>query len=522
MKNFFLGISLVLILCFAGFAVSEVVHAQQTPDDSIYTGFYSVKIKDSIALEEGQLLVAKFGAKIVNTLPLSRVIVVDIDKDVVPILEQHAHVDWVEKQALVSLTEVLPHPAVSFSVVAQTGSPGELVDIFIIDSGAGKGITYSSVGAVEDTDTSDKVGHGIDVARTIINSPDLPAGTRIHSIKAGVGNETTASRDNIAEGVRQAIAGVAEIINISYAGKGEPSKSYVEAINAAQEAGVIVVVSAGNDAGLKGQNDLTRHPYVISVGVLGDDGKPASYTDGLTTEDKADVFTPGSIVSVDGSKKNGTSFSGPRFVAAVAKVIQEPIDSRFDTNGDGKWNRNEVLKRTDQGIKNGEFATFRDSDDFVAPGGRTGTAVGVTTPPPTPTPSTPVVPIDGGTPTPSPIKTPTPSPINSPVVAQALVQCGNAGQPECNLCHLAQLAERVINFIVKVSFVIAALLFATAGAFYFTAGADPGRVSSARKILTDTVIGIVIILTAWLVVNVLLTTLTGEGVNPFTEVLCDK
>lgn len=521
MKNFFLGISLVLLLCFVGFALGGVVYAQQSGNEPTYTGFYSVKIKDSIALEEGQLVVARFGGKVVDVLPLSRVIVVDIDKDTIPILKQHTHVDWVEKQALVSLTEVLPHPAISFSVVAQTGSPGEPVDIFIIDSGAGKGITYSSVGAVEDTDTSDRTGHGIDVARTIINSPDLPAGTRIHSIKAGVGNETTASRDNIAEGVRQAIAGGAEIINISYRGTGEPSKSYVEAINAAQEAGVIVVVSAGNDAGANGQNDLTRHPYVISVGALGDDGKPASYTDGLTTEDKADVFTPGTIVSADSTKAQGTSFAAPRVAAAIAKVMQEPIDSRFDTDGDGKWDKDEIRKRIDQGIKDGEFATFRDSDDFVAGGDRTGTAVGVATPSPTPTPSTPVVPIDGGTPTPSPIKAPIPSPIgNTPAKAQALVQCGNAGQPECDLCQLAKLAERVINFIVQISFVISALLFAVAGFFYFTAGGDSGKVTTARKILTDTVVGILIILTAWLVVNVLLTTLVGEGLNPFTSILC--
>jgi len=110
----------------------------------------------------------------------------------------------------------------------------------------------------------------------------------------------------------------------------------------------------------------------------------------------------------------------------------------------------------------------------------------------------------------------------SPDVASAqaggLVPCNG---PECNLCDLAQLAENVINFFVKISFVISALLFAYAGFLFFTAGADPGKVSSARKIFTDTIVGIIIILTAWLVVNVILTVLTGQGVNPFTSVLCE-
>ncbi|NQV93088.1 hypothetical protein HQ403_01155 [Candidatus Kaiserbacteria bacterium] len=112
---------------------------------------------------------------------------------------------------------------------------------------------------------------------------------------------------------------------------------------------------------------------------------------------------------------------------------------------------------------------------------------------------------------------------NASYAAEPLVQCGGTGQLECSLCELAKLAERVINFIVQVSFVIAALLFAIAGAFYFTAGGDPGRVSSAHKILKDTVIGIIIILTAWLVVNVILAALTKEGgLNPFTSVLCQN
>ena len=93
---------------------------------------------------------------------------------------------------------------------------------------------------------------------------------------------------------------------------------------------------------------------------------------------------------------------------------------------------------------------------------------------------------------------------------------------ECNTCDLAKLAENLINFMVQISFVISALLFAYAGFLFFTAGADSGKVSNARKIFTNTIIGIVIILTAWLVVNVIISVMTGQGLNPFTEVLCAR
>ncbi len=107
----------------------------------------------------------------------------------------------------------------------------------------------------------------------------------------------------------------------------------------------------------------------------------------------------------------------------------------------------------------------------------------------------------------------------SPEISYAqggLVPCDG---PECNMCHLALLAENVINFIIKVSFAVVALLFAYAGFLYFTGGSDPGRISNAKSIFTNAFIGIIIILTGWLVVNVLLTTLTGDGVGKITDVL---
>lgn len=101
-----------------------------------------------------------------------------------------------------------------------------------------------------------------------------------------------------------------------------------------------------------------------------------------------------------------------------------------------------------------------------------------------------------------------------------IVPCGGPGQPSCNICHLTKLAENVIEFIVKMAFVIAALLFAAAGFLFFTAGANEGNVTKARSIFTNVLVGIIIILTAWLVIDILLQTLTGQGVNPFTRILC--
>ncbi|MBI2617927.1 hypothetical protein HYW58_00495, partial [Candidatus Kaiserbacteria bacterium] len=83
--------------------------------------------------------------------------------------------------------------------------------------------------------------------------------------------------------------------------------------------------------------------------------------------------------------------------------------------------------------------------------------------------------------------------------AGGLVPCNG---PECNICHLTQLAQRFIEFIVRITFIAAALLFAYAGFLFFTGGTSPERITNARKIFTNTFVGIIIVLTSWLVVDV--------------------
>ncbi|MCW9054675.1 MAG: pilin [Candidatus Pacebacteria bacterium] len=108
------------------------------------------------------------------------------------------------------------------------------------------------------------------------------------------------------------------------------------------------------------------------------------------------------------------------------------------------------------------------------------------------------------------------------VQAAGLVPCGGPGEPECNLCYAMQLIQNVIEFAVRITFILAALLFAYAGFLFFTGGSDPGQISKAKKVFTNTFIGIVIVLTSWLVVDILLKTLAGQGLTPFTDILCGQ
>jgi len=105
--------------------------------------------------------------------------------------------------------------------------------------------------------------------------------------------------------------------------------------------------------------------------------------------------------------------------------------------------------------------------------------------------------------------------------SSGLVQCGNPGQPACTLCSFLELVKNLINFIMGLAFAFVGL-FITWGAFVtMTAGGSEERVKEGRKILTTAIIGLVIMLSAWLILGTVIQILTGSPSKlPWTEIKC--
>jgi hypothetical protein len=71
------------------------------------------------------------------------------------------------------------------------------------------------------------------------------------------------------------------------------------------------------------------------------------------------------------------------------------------------------------------------------------------------------------------------------------------------------LFKRIVDFLtLYILFPLAVLMIVVGGVMFLTAGGDSGRIGGAKKILTATVIGLVIILAAWLIVDTVITFLT--------------
>ena len=90
----------------------------------------------------------------------------------------------------------------------------------------------------------------------------------------------------------------------------------------------------------------------------------------------------------------------------------------------------------------------------------------------------------------------------------------------CRACDLIELSSNVINFAIAFSVIIATLMFAYAGILYVTAASKPDQVKKAHGVFINVFVGLCIVLTAWLLVNITFSVLTGRGLAIWTDISC--
>lgn len=93
---------------------------------------------------------------------------------------------------------------------------------------------------------------------------------------------------------------------------------------------------------------------------------------------------------------------------------------------------------------------------------------------------------------------------------EPLVQDCEATEDGCQLSDLVALVQRIINWIIMIFAPIAMIMFAWAGVLMVTAGGNKGQIDRAKGIFTSVAIGLVIVLSAWLIVYTITTTLLED------------
>jgi len=99
-----------------------------------------------------------------------------------------------------------------------------------------------------------------------------------------------------------------------------------------------------------------------------------------------------------------------------------------------------------------------------------------------------------------------------PAYAALVPGCRGAS---CTPCNFLQLISNIVMFLVRdVTAPLAGLLFLVGGIMMISAGGDETRYKEGKDIFKNTAIGVLIVLSSWVIVNTLITTF-GVSVEGF-------
>ncbi len=148
--------------------------------------------------------------------------------------------------------------------------------------------------------------------------------------KNGNGRMPSASPEELATAIRDAIGAGANVINLS-AALAQPSsrgeRQLEQALDYAAQRGVLVVAAAGNQ-GTVGSSAITRHPWVIPVTGCDSQGRPTTESNLGSSIGRRGLAAPGeNIVSLGTDDKpqtsGGTSAAAPFVTGAIALLWSE-------------------------------------------------------------------------------------------------------------------------------------------------------------------------------------------------------
>jgi len=96
------------------------------------------------------------------------------------------------------------------------------------------------------------------------------------------------------------------------------------------------------------------------------------------------------------------------------------------------------------------------------------------------------------------------------VAQAALVPCGPGLGHACTWCDLMILGKKIIDFVVYyLVFPITATMIVVGGLFIMTAGGSESRFAKGKEIATAAVVGLLIALTSWIIINTIMGIATG-------------
>ncbi|KND47250.1 MAG: Penicillin-resistant DD-carboxypeptidase [Parcubacteria bacterium C7867-004] len=100
-----------------------------------------------------------------------------------------------------------------------------------------------------------------------------------------------------------------------------------------------------------------------------------------------------------------------------------------------------------------------------------------------------------------------------PLVPEACRSC------PCGFAGVLQIIQNFMNLGISLSIIIATIIIAAGGFMYILSSTNPESRSKANKMLMNAVIGLLIVLSAWLIVDFVMKSLYGGQFGPWNSIL---
>ncbi len=88
--------------------------------------------------------------------------------------------------------------------------------------------------------------------------------------------------------------------------------------------------------------------------------------------------------------------------------------------------------------------------------------------------------------------------------SNGIIQCGRPGQDLCTLCDLIKGIYDIVQYIIKIAVWVTLAAIAVGGGMYAISAGDSKMIELAKGAMKNALIGLVVVLSAWLMINTLL------------------
>jgi hypothetical protein len=104
------------------------------------------------------------------------------------------------------------------------------------------------------------------------------------------------------------------------------------------------------------------------------------------------------------------------------------------------------------------------------------------------------------------------------MAAEGLVTC--TGGDDCNFCSFVDMTNGLIEWLIIIATLLTVLLLAFSGFRLVTSGGDAAALEQAKKIFVSSIIGIMIILAGWTIVDTALKVAAGGDLGVWNAIEC--